>query len=379
MKEKGNLGFFYLCCLFLIIIWICSLNNVLAQPPVLEGVKINKKRLETSSNLTYIYFLNEKDGWILSKNHLFKTNDGGVKWQKKSLRILPSEKLAQIHFRNSKSGILVVQKELINLDDEKNYFQILETLDGGETWEKGRLEINGIVRSLVFSDEKNGWIAGYKKKGHSLIGFKYLLLKTNDGGKTWQDFSSQVEFEIIGDTKPVNYEAQNKAILGASLNNIGDIQLFINNRIILTSSNNGRTWNKTQIEDKGKSFATFCCFGNIQNQQSWYSRAAKSYEGIYGEIGIINNDQEVKWNGIGKVFFEKVIYLTESKFIALGSYFVKSQKKEGIILYTADNGITWRTLYHDKKILSFNSIAKTSDKALIAGGSMGSLILINLP
>ena len=81
----------------------------------------------------------------------------------------------------------------------------LATTDGGTTWQRRETGTTATLRDIRFNDEKNGWACGEgdpqapAAKGHVVMGRAMLsgtLLKTHDGGQTWEKTWIPTNFEI---------------------------------------------------------------------------------------------------------------------------------------------------------------------------------------
>jgi len=133
-------------------------------------------------NYSDVYFKNENEGWIAgSSGILLHTENGGKAWNPVDLQT--TSYLTKIFFVNEYKGFILGSESLL-----------YNTVDGGKTWQKALSEITEetygdpfifeLFNDMAFADDKVGWIAG--ESG--------LILKTEDGGKTWKQQS-------LGDTK----------------------------------------------------------------------------------------------------------------------------------------------------------------------------------
>ena len=65
---------------------------------------------------------------------------------------------------------------------------LLRTLDGGNTWQQRTASTEDVVRDIFFIDEKNGWMVcevnAYQLKTNEDP--RAYLMKTTDGGETWK-------------------------------------------------------------------------------------------------------------------------------------------------------------------------------------------------
>lgn len=197
-------------------------DNGFIRKTVNGGVNWTNANLERTIEpfgISGAYFFTEQEGFVVDYHgHFHKTMDGGRNWTIQSLFALRGRALA---FPSDSIGFAVGseiwkstdggdnwQKLLSNpYDNNTSYFSvqflseeigyiggedatILKTTDGGEAWIKLTFDIfvdrNALMLRLFFLDENIGFVA--VSNGNSSTG---NLLKTVDGGKTWQSQSSQ--------------------------------------------------------------------------------------------------------------------------------------------------------------------------------------------
>jgi photosystem II stability/assembly factor-like uncharacterized protein len=136
-------------------------------------------RAKGSGDLVAVYFTSDEKGWIAGDNgYLAFTNDGGGSWIKQDIGT--KEGINEIYFRNDDNGYLVAGKKMFI------------TRDGGRNWQETQIYIAGDFKnaspeflSIRFADKKRGIVIG------SLLNRKEevvdsLVLRTEDGGETWQ-------------------------------------------------------------------------------------------------------------------------------------------------------------------------------------------------
>ncbi|HEU4796079.1 MAG TPA: YCF48-related protein, partial [Pyrinomonadaceae bacterium] len=145
-----------------------------------------------------LQFINEHEGWLAKRNHLWHTQDGGKTWELvHQLQHNSRQEFAQLQFINSKQGWA---KFL-------NYGELYKTSDGGRTWIRLVTPMDDGYGSLwTFRLEPSGqsaWIAGgifqpikigdpcMNNAMGSLPDSPYACLngavyRTTDGGVSWQ-------------------------------------------------------------------------------------------------------------------------------------------------------------------------------------------------
>lgn len=135
------------------------------------------------------YFMDNNGwiGWIISSTlYIVKTTDGGLKWD-----ILKSdidkwgENISALQFVTSEEGWILTTMNGAGM--QINY--LLKTNDGGKRWENvnitGKKNYDGIYSAanrsnMKFYNKNNGWISISNNNGPDP-----LLFRTTDGGKNW--------------------------------------------------------------------------------------------------------------------------------------------------------------------------------------------------
>jgi photosystem II stability/assembly factor-like uncharacterized protein len=160
---------------------------------------------QSGINALAVYFLNAKQGWLVGNyGEVSRSDDGGKTWQKtvKAETILGTSPQSTdfvfaftgVTFINNDEGWLIGN----NYGDSVSYVGgLFHTRDGGNSWERIPLSIlnretatAGTLRDVHFTDPQHGVISAELQAG---AGRKALLLRTSDGGQTWQEQPMQVE------------------------------------------------------------------------------------------------------------------------------------------------------------------------------------------
>lgn len=119
-----------------------------------------------------VHFVNADTGWVVGHlGKIYKTTNGGTSWVDQS--VSSSYSLKSGFFIDSKTGWIVGDP----FDDSplaKSTSSILKTSDGGDTW-NGQSAIGYFLESVFFVDSNTGWAAGVDG----------VILNTQDGGENW--------------------------------------------------------------------------------------------------------------------------------------------------------------------------------------------------
>ncbi len=119
-----------------------------------------KQRVNSFAWFQGVYFLNEKKGWIVgSRGTILNTQDGGDTWQK-----IPSgtdDTIRDVHFFDEQNGWLLCERDRFQLGRNAPSY-LLKTTDGGAHWDSVEIGDQGspVVVSLFFSKDKRGWAVG---------------------------------------------------------------------------------------------------------------------------------------------------------------------------------------------------------------------------
>jgi photosystem II stability/assembly factor-like uncharacterized protein len=127
----------------------------------------------------FIKFFSEREGYAYGsckaeRQCFFRTTDGGRSWTESWL---PDIKLVDnAFFLNSQTGWIA------GMNGEEAF--ILRTVDGGVHWETAKVDAGPTVaniRDIFFLDDLRGWLISWAFNDDGT-----RLLKTQDGGKTWE-------------------------------------------------------------------------------------------------------------------------------------------------------------------------------------------------
>ena len=108
-------------------------------------------------------FIDANTGWVAGLHGtVLHTGNGGAVWEKQQTGT--DKHLFSISFVDKNNGWAV-----------GNWNTIIHTADGGKTWTLQTPEEDRIYKNVCFVDTANGWVVG--EKGY--------ILRTTDGGRTW--------------------------------------------------------------------------------------------------------------------------------------------------------------------------------------------------
>jgi len=264
-----------------------------------------RQRTGSMAWLHSVFFLDQNRGWAIgSKGTLLNTTDGGQTWQPKPSST--TDVLRDIFFVDENNGWLVCEVnfyELKTKDQPRAY--LMHTTDGGQRWE--RVNIKGVdvdarlVRA-VFSQGGRGWAFG--EAG--------AIFATRDGGTNWTRLQSPTRHLLLGG---IFIDDDRGWIVGAGAT-------------IIQTSDGGDTWYQSRLAQSGQAPPRLASASFVDNRLGWaVGSAGVIYRTING-----GRTWQPQASGVDVDLYD-VKFLDAMEGWAVGA--------EGTIIYTNDGGLHW--------------------------------------
>jgi photosystem II stability/assembly factor-like uncharacterized protein len=143
----------------------------------------------TMAWLHAVHFIDQNHGWVAgSSGTLLQTSDGGVTWTK---TLVNKDDLRDVYFLDERNGWLLAQRDPFKAKSNERLSYLLNTKDGGNTWRPVFLntpDVNTRFARLVFADAERGWVFG--ETG--------VLFATTDGGANWNAQRTATKHLLLG-------------------------------------------------------------------------------------------------------------------------------------------------------------------------------------
>jgi len=204
--------------------------------------------------------------WSFKNNHktlenlqIFKSTDKGNSWTEITLPIntFPKDAYSDTYVENVEPYFLDSDNgwiSWINYNNEKLY--MLKTTDGGKTWNKLSYNLPQLAQSISkiqFVTPNTGWLLAVSD-GAAEQQIKYLF-ETNDGGKTWKKINvtssdSYSGLPLVGTSTDMIFYGANNGWIGVSNPISADVILY-------KTSDGGNTWSKVSVPTP-KGYEKYC-------------------------------------------------------------------------------------------------------------------------
>jgi photosystem II stability/assembly factor-like uncharacterized protein len=287
-------------CMLLLLLFVSSVS---AQSGASTGIWA-RQPAGTMAWLHSVFFLDQNRGFAVgSKGTLLQTVDGGNTWNPRGAST--DDVVRDIFFVDEKNGWLVVEVnayELKTKEEPRAY--LMKTTDGGEHWK--RIEIKGfdidaILVRAMFTRNGRGWVFGEAGS----------IYTTYDGGETWTKLRSPTRRLLLGG---FFVDDDRGWIVGAGAT-------------IIQTSDGGETWYQSLLPQVEKS-VRFTATSFIDNRNGWAVGSA-------GSVYRTDNGGRTWQQQQSKVYVD----LFDVKFVDAREGWAVGA--EGTIIHTSDGGENW--------------------------------------
>ena len=306
--------------LIIIIPFFCfiaqSCNENITEVIDIDGTW-TKVKSGVTEGLYDIDFVDLQNGWVVGDSGIIlHTVDGGESWEHQTCST--KEIIGAVDFVDDKLGWICSRHS------------ILKTTNGGKNWEIVFSEDfgEGYFRDIQFLDENIGFAVG----GRESFGSKGVLMKTEDGGETWQQASinslpTLTHISIV--------DEHNLWVCGFG-------------GTILSSEDKGLTWKKRNLNISSSPSLTTIQF--VDQYYGWVG-SRDDWLGFYrttdgGKTWIQRSNESLKIFGVRTFFFVDALNGLLGTFPGAGSY---------AIAQTIDGGQTWEFLPEDINVRDIKS------------------------
>lgn len=228
---------------------------------------------------------------------------------------------------------------------------ILKTSDGGTNWSAQTIPDIAEIRGLYFHDNLNGWAVGYKIKSNEKIG---VMLKTTDGGQNWTVFenaSASVLNAVQFCNPNLGWAAGSKYVLAPQ--NPEDI--------ILRTEDGGQNWTPIYTRLTKEVFS----ISFVDASQGWAVGDGITAPGMI----IYTADGGLTWAQRSQTAPNTPLWSIAFRNANIGC----AVGKDGAVYRTVDGGLTWNAGISNV-LRNLNSVRFNNSNVAMAVGNAGVII-----
>ena len=145
----------------------------LCFPLIIKAQSIQLLQQNKPSVIRGLSVINDKTAWVSGSNgYVAITNNGGKTWNWQQIKGYEKSEFRDIEAFSDKEAIIM---------SSGTPALVLKTIDGGKSWQEKYRKTDSayFFDAMDFADNKHGYILG------DPINNKFLLMETKNGGKTW--------------------------------------------------------------------------------------------------------------------------------------------------------------------------------------------------
>lgn len=178
---------------------VCKANDQVKPP---KGYSLTLlTQIDHKGSFNNIHFIDDNVGFLYGNNSfgnfpaIFKTEDGGKSWNNLGINI--SESPISITFKNKDVGFISIHDSKGCPSNCQNRCLLLKSIDGGKTWQRNEYpDYKGQLHHVQVDEKGNLYAAlsSYEKSVQTL-----KMLKSTNDGKSWDLLfeSSEINFTHI--------------------------------------------------------------------------------------------------------------------------------------------------------------------------------------
>jgi photosystem II stability/assembly factor-like uncharacterized protein len=262
------------------------------------GITWTDVSVASTQDMYGVYFINENEGYAAGNNgDLFKTINAGTSWTKLTTPN-SSNNYAQIHFFDALNGIA-------GGGTPSRAGTLIKTTDGGSTWNDIPVTGMSSIYDIEFIDNTTGYLCGYDNN----------IFKTTDGGATWVNQPVTITTPAINTILLAEIE-----FVSTTFGYCVGFSISFDKNYIFKTTDAGATWNQltspAQTSSTADVYASFFAVsaneiyivgGNVANNTSTllkstnggisWSNVALNTNRLSGSIFIQNTSYAVGLNG----------------------------------------------------------------------------------
>lgn len=332
---------------------------------------VDEKRVPRRESLRSVFFLDRDHGWVGGKRALYRTTDGGDTWLSVDVDLPTEAFVTEILFQNESVGWLVVQKEAASpLTYQDNYFRLVRTTDGGETWNTQLEDKDSVINRIQFLNNGEGWLIGYKYTNAEPLRTDDFIMHTSDLGENWKDVSGSLNELLRG--APIKVEFTDILTDGPSRASV-----LLPRGSVFKTNDAGQNWYRQNGTIDDSSYACSCHIGVTDKHSIWVGGDKDDSHSLLGMIAVRDADTWKEYILSG-VSFSDIQFLSGDQILTCGSTTPSQErytvKREAVISYSLDRGTSWSFVYHNARARKINALFSVDTNHIWAAGDDGIVV-----
>ena len=360
------------------------LNEETHAPVVARENKI-KGKTGTPFEFKRAQFINDTHGWAMSNYSLYRTTDGGNKWERLSQEPGKNARFMAFSFVDESHGWLAtLTQDFAEHYGVGNSSVIMITDDGGRSWKlQASFQDEVQIMDIRFLNVNEGLAVGSKGLDNRPDRSELFVLGTSDGGKEWKDISGPAKAAFKNQWGVANDSGNCIQWTSSS------VLLLTRGGRVLNTTNRGKTWNTIVIFKDERpsgllSSTAYYKFALDPEQKIRVLAGGMGDEGYWGDFVVHEDD---RWGSyeLSLTPILDAVFLSDQEVIASGLNVRPSDSKSnpglqnaGVVLRSFDTGKSWQSIYRSTSSETFFFLTKVKDNEFYAVSDIGTFLRFSL-
>jgi|KBSSwiStaDraftv2_1062776.scaffolds.fasta_scaffold98873_2 photosystem II stability/assembly factor-like uncharacterized protein len=334
---------------------------------------------------THAQFISENHGWAMSSASLYRTINAGKTWE-----LLPKEpekdaRFTSFFFVDESHGWLTAVKQV----SAKRYglgnsSVIMVTDDGGQSWKEQASFPNEVVLSEIrFLNTSEGIAVGAQVIDDKPAYYELLVVKTSNAGNEWNNISEPAKAAIKNEYGIANDSGRNIQWRPSSM------LLLTRYGKVIRTTDGGKTWEFiASFQDKrpdGVISSTGYHKLALDGDQVRVVAGGMGDEGYWGDFVVHEHDRWTSYE-IARTPILDAVFVSNNEVLACGLNVVPRDEKRnshlknaGVILRSFDSGKSWQPIYRSRSDETFFFLARAKDREFYSVSDTGTFLRFTLP
>ncbi|HZN05914.1 MAG TPA: hypothetical protein VFB65_03985 [Pyrinomonadaceae bacterium] len=364
--------------------------------PTVEAIEIQVKgKAGEPFDFKHAQFIDENHGWAMTEYWLYRTNDGGMTWERLQQNPEKDGRFTAFFFVDESRGWLAAVKEVpAKRYGLGNSSVIMVTNNGGKSWQlQARFPDEVVIHEIRFLNPTDGLAVGARMvDGGVQVYEELLVLRTSNGGNEWKNTSEPAKAVIKNEYGMANDAGRHIEWLSAS-----SVLLLTRFGKVISTTDSGKTWSlvATFKNDRPNGFTSPTAMHKLALDPQGRIRVVA---GAIGDDVYHGEDLKSNWGQfvvqedggwrtyeLDQTAIVDAVLLSDKEVLACGLNMRPGDEKAnsrlknaGVILRSFDGGKSWQTIYRSKSYETFFFLTKVKENQFYALSDTGTFVRFTL-
>ena len=364
---------------------VAAILNEETHVPLVASENKIKGKTGTPLEFKRAQFINETHGWTMTDYSLYRTIDGGNKWERLSPAPGENARFMAFSFVDELHGWLaMLTQDFAEHYGVGNSSEIMITDDGGTSWKlQASFKDEVEIMDVSFLNVNDGFAVGSKGLDNRPDRGELFVLGTSDGGRDWKDISAPAKAAFKNQWGVANDSGNYIQWTSSS------VLLLTRGGRVMNTKDRGKTWNIIVAfkDERPAGFLSSTGYYKLALDPQQRIRVLAGGMGDEGYWGDFVVHEDGRWSSyeLSLTPLLDAVFLSDKEVIASGLNVRPKDDKSnrhlqdaGVVLRSFDTGKSWHSIYRSRSSETFFFLTKVKDKEFYAVSDIGTFLRLRL-